>query len=312
MALRLGGRLRGVCSLPTLTPTHLESWVHANRRSFAPPIMNKLLHRSQLSIMLVGGPNERTDFHIEEGSELFYQLRGSMQLPIVHAGRREVVHIHEGQIFLLPSRIPHSPQRPEPGSLGLVVERQRGEDEAPDGLRWYVDFETCDEVLWERYFHCRDLGKDLAPVVEAFRQSEEYRTGRPTGAHVFDRPPLIQDTGTVVPGPFHLRDWLAKHRQVLVGASLNLFEGHPDREFKVRIEGGPSSNRMRSRRETWLYQLHGKVDVELHGRVTTVLEGACLIVPADMDCFIHRPEGSIGMTVRNDPGANRSTSPSSE
>ena len=39
------------------------------------------MHKGQLSIMFVGGPNTRTDFHVEEGSELFLQLKGDMELP---------------------------------------------------------------------------------------------------------------------------------------------------------------------------------------------------------------------------------------
>ena len=164
-------------SSQTTQPTHLTTWIRENEAAFAPPVMNKLMHRDQLSIMFVGGPNERTDFHLEEGSEFFYQLRGNMELPTVQAGKRVNVKIREGDVFLLPSRIPHSPQRPETGSIGLVVERQRYEDEPNDGLRFYVDFHKCDEVLWERYFQCYDLGKDLAPIVAAYRESEEYRTG---------------------------------------------------------------------------------------------------------------------------------------
>merc|ERR1740124_1106688 len=120
------------------------------------------MHRDQLSIMFVGGPNEREDFHLEEGSEFFYQLRGNMELPTVQAGQRTLVTIREGDVYLLPSRIPHSPQRPERGSIGLVIERQRYEHEPPDGLRFYTDFLACDAVLWERYFHCKDLGKASA------------------------------------------------------------------------------------------------------------------------------------------------------
>ena len=120
--------------------THIDSWIRENEASFAPPVMNKLLHRDQLSIMFVGGPNQREDFHLEEGSEFFYQLRGNMELPTVQAGQRTLVTIREGEVYLLPSRIPHSPQRPERGSIGLVVERQRYEDEPPDGLRFYTDF----------------------------------------------------------------------------------------------------------------------------------------------------------------------------
>ena len=125
-----------------LAVTHVDSWIREHAASFAPPVMNKLMHRDQLSIMFVGGPNEREDFHLEEGSEFFYQLRGSMQLPTVQAGQRVVVTIREGEVYLLPSRIPHSPQRPERGSIGLVIERQRYEHEPPDGLRYYTDFQS--------------------------------------------------------------------------------------------------------------------------------------------------------------------------
>lgn len=65
------------------------------------------------SIMFIGGPNQREDFHLDVGSEFFYQMRGNMSLPIIEKGKRKDVHIKEGHVFLLPPRIPHSPQRPE-------------------------------------------------------------------------------------------------------------------------------------------------------------------------------------------------------
>ena len=289
--------------------THVPTWLAENAASFAPPVMNKLLHHGELSVMFVGGPNERLDFHLEEGSEFFYQLRGDMELPIVHGGRRETVRIREGEVFLLPSRIPHSPQRPQKGSLGLVVERQRYDDEAHDGLRYYVDFDTCDEVLWEKYFRCHDLGKDLAPVVAAFRASEEGRTGRPTGANVYADPPLTQDTATVVPPPFSLARWLDDHRDALAsGASLDLFEGHPDGEFDVRVVGGgrDGASLRRVPRETWLYQLRGGARLAVDGAAAVELaDGACAIVPAGAEFRVERPAGTIGMEVCNDRYGNK-------
>jgi len=51
-------------------------------------------------------------------------MRGNMCLPIVLPGKKlHLVEIKEGEVFLLPSCVPHSPQRPEEGSLGLVCER---------------------------------------------------------------------------------------------------------------------------------------------------------------------------------------------
>ena len=47
-----------------------------------------------------------------------------MQLPTIQQGKRKVVDIKQGQVFLLPSRIPHSPQR-QVDTFGLVCERKR-------------------------------------------------------------------------------------------------------------------------------------------------------------------------------------------
>ena len=59
----------------------ISPW-HARMRAKIDDLHDKqLMHKGQLSIMFVGGPNTRTDFHVEEGSELFLQLKGDMELP---------------------------------------------------------------------------------------------------------------------------------------------------------------------------------------------------------------------------------------
>ena len=112
-------------------------------------------------------------------------MKGDMQLPTIQQGKRKVVDIKQGQVFLLPSRIPHSPQR-QVDTFGLVCERKRyppppflppnghplakpagvgsSAPEEVDGLRWYRDFTAPADVLWERFFHCGDLERDLVPV----------------------------------------------------------------------------------------------------------------------------------------------------
>ena len=296
----------------TLKPTHIATWARENAASFAPPVMNKLLHRDQLSIMFVGGPNQREDFHLEEGSEFFYQLKGDMELPTIQAGKRVNVVIRQGDVYLLPSRVPHSPQRPQAESLGLVIERQRYEDEPPDGLRYYTDFATCDKVLWERYFHCKDLGKDLAPVVAAFNASEEKRTRVPTAESVLAEPPLKQDTTTVVPPPFQLSDWLARNASVLDrGEALDLFDGHPDGEFSVKVVGGPSVHAPPPwQHETWLYQLTGDAIVSTFSKRTAdsvrLREGACVVLPAGCEYQVEQAAPcSRSLEVKNDPLGNK-------
>ena len=290
------------------TTVHIPTWLTENAASFSPPVMNKLLHRNQLSIMFVGGPNQREDFHMEEGSEFFYQLRGDMTLPPVQAGKRVDVNIREGDVYLLPSRIPHSPQRPQAGSLGLVIERQRYKEESPDGLRYYCDFATCDRVLWERYFHCNDLGKDLVPVVQAFNASVEKRTRIPTATSVPNDPPLEQDVDTIVPPPFQLNTWLeANSASLKEGNLLDLFPGHPDGEFKVRVAGGASEQREQWQHETWLYQLRGtaRVAVSSIDEAMTLNEGSCFVVPPDVAYKVQRSQGSLGLVVTNDPTGNK-------
>lgn len=141
-------------------------------------------------------------------------------------------------MFLLPSCVPHSPQRPEANSLGLVVERRRYEGEV-DGLRWFTDFESCDRVLYEKYFQCFDLGRDLVPVVKQYLASDEKKTMTPSPNSIVQTPPFRVDVTTELPAPFKLQDWLDKHAaQLEQGAVLNLFEDHPDKEILVRICGG--------------------------------------------------------------------------
>merc|ERR1712158_48485 len=113
-------------------------WVSDNEQFFLPPVCNKMMHNDQLKVFYVGGPNQRADFHLEEGEELFYMRKGAMTLPILTEGAIRTVHIKEGDVFLLPGRIPHSPNRGA-DTVGLVVERDRLQDET-DGLscRYFV------------------------------------------------------------------------------------------------------------------------------------------------------------------------------
>ena len=110
----------------------VKQWHKDNIDLFAPPICNKLMHKDQITVMFVGGPNSREDFHLDLGSEFFYQMEGTLSLPTIQQGKRVVVTVNAGEVFLLPSRVPHSPQR-SAGGFGLVIERERRPDEL-DGM----------------------------------------------------------------------------------------------------------------------------------------------------------------------------------
>uniref|UniRef100_A0A7S3V125 Uncharacterized protein n=1 Tax=Aplanochytrium stocchinoi TaxID=215587 RepID=A0A7S3V125_9STRA len=129
--------------------------------------------------------------------------------------------------------------RPQQGSLGLVVERERNKSENEvDGLRWYTDFNNCDQILWERYFYCGDLGRDLVPVVKAYKESEECRSRIP-GENLCKRPPFEQNTTDAVPEPFNLKEWIERNRKELSqGKTLRLFpESHPCPEMNILVQG---------------------------------------------------------------------------
>lgn len=155
-----------------LMPFKLMDWIDANRQYLKPPVCNKqVFEDSEFIVMVVGGPNTRRDFHDDEGAELFYQIEGDMLLKIVEDGKIVDVPIREGEIFLLPPRVPHSPQR-YANTIGLVVERKRRPDEK-DGFIWFCDH--CGHKLHEEYLHVTDIVADLPPVFERFYADENAR-----------------------------------------------------------------------------------------------------------------------------------------
>ena len=156
-----------------VSPYNLKAWVEENRHLLKPPVGNKIVWKdTEFLVMVVGGPNRRKDFHVEEGEEFFYQIEGDITLRVMEHGKARDIEIKEGEIFLLPPRIPHSPQRPE-NTVGMVVERQRKKGEL-DHLRWYC--EQCGEVLHDASFQLVDLGSQLKPIIEAFYADTAART----------------------------------------------------------------------------------------------------------------------------------------
>lgn len=162
-------------------PFNLMKWVNENRHLFQPPIGNKQVYfeNEDYIVMVVGGPNGRKDYHYEDGEELFYQLEGDITLKIINEdGTPEDISIKEGEMFLLPPRIPHSPQRPA-GTIGLVIERYRNEGEM-DKLMWFC--ENCNDKLHEDSFPMSDIVNQLPLVMNAFFASEDLRTCKSCGS----------------------------------------------------------------------------------------------------------------------------------
>jgi 3-hydroxyanthranilate 3,4-dioxygenase len=159
-------------------PFNLRLWIDQNRYLLKPPVGNKLLFQdSQFIVMAVGGPNSRKDFHHDPGEEFFYQLEGTMVLRVVRDGRPVDMPIHEGEVFLLPPEVPHSPQRPA-GSVGLVVERRRSPEEL-DGFSWYCD--NCGTQLYLERVPVGNIETELPAIFARFYSSLERRTCKACG-----------------------------------------------------------------------------------------------------------------------------------
>ncbi len=122
--------------------------------------------------MVVGGPNTRKDYHIDEGEEFFYQLEGRMVLRIIENKKHKDININEGEIFLLPPKVPHSPQRFE-NTVGLVIERKRRNGEL-DAFQWYCD--ECHTLLYEYFFPLTNIVTQLPPIFDGFWNDTDARS----------------------------------------------------------------------------------------------------------------------------------------
>ncbi len=159
--------------MAALPPINFKKWIDDHRDKLKPPVGNQVVYRdTELIIMVVGGPNIRKDYHYNEGEEFFYQLEGDMVLRLMENGKPKDMAINEGEIFLLPPKVLHSPQR-FANTIGLVVERSRKSHEL-DGFKWFCD--KCHTLLHEEFVPLTDIVKQLPPIFEAFWASEEHRT----------------------------------------------------------------------------------------------------------------------------------------
>ncbi|MGH0179972.1 UNVERIFIED_CONTAM: hypothetical protein FKN15_002988 [Acipenser sinensis] len=206
------------------------------------------------------------------------------------------------QMFLLPARIPHSPQR-QAGTVGLVIERQRLQSET-DGLRYYVDNSTA--VLFERWFYCENLGVQLAPIIS------EYYVDNST-AVLFERwfycenlgvqlAPIISDTHVMT--PFCFKEWIDKHRQELSRRPcLDMFG--VQFETETVLYGDGESEGCKPFADIWIWQLEGTSQVMLCEESVTLSAGDSYLIPGQNKYQWKRSEGCIALYVVQDPERKR-------
>lgn len=161
-----------------LAAFNFKKWIETHRHLLKPPVGNKCIwENSEFIVMVVGGPNARKDYHVDESEEFFYQLEGDIILKVIENGQFIEVPIREGEIFLLPARIPHSPQRPV-NTVGLVIERRRNPGEL-DGFQWYCP--NCRIKLHEEFIPLTNIVTQLPPLFEKFYKNDSFCTCKQCG-----------------------------------------------------------------------------------------------------------------------------------
>jgi 3-hydroxyanthranilate 3,4-dioxygenase len=175
--------------MPVTRPFNLHQWIDEHRHLLKPPVGNQSVYTDgkDFIVMVVGGPNSRKDFHYNQTEELFYQLEGDVVVRIQEDGKIVDIPIKQGEIFLLPACVPHSPQR-GPNTVGLVIEKVRKPDEQ-DAFMWFC--ENCHEKLYEEFVNVSDIVAQLPPLMERFYKDEEKRTCKKCN-HTMQPPVLKQ------------------------------------------------------------------------------------------------------------------------
>jgi 3-hydroxyanthranilate 3,4-dioxygenase len=159
---------------------NFRDWIAEHEHLLKPPVGNRrVFENADMTVQVVGGPNQRTDYHDDPVEEFFYQLKGDMVLKLVENGQFYDVPIREGDVFMLPAHVPHSPQRPQEGSVGLVVEAARQPDER-DAFEWYCF--NCGARVHRVEVKIKSLVADLPPLYEAFYADMKARTCGACGA----------------------------------------------------------------------------------------------------------------------------------
>ncbi|MBS0614427.1 MAG: 3-hydroxyanthranilate 3,4-dioxygenase [Proteobacteria bacterium] len=175
-------------------PLNFPDWLRRNEHLLQPPVGNQQVWKdADFIVTVVGGPNQRTDFHDDPFEEFFYQFKGNAAILIAAEGHFERVPLKEGDIFLLPAHARHSPQRPERDSRCFVIERSRP-PEIVDGFEWYCS--RCGALVYRAEVQLASIVNDLPRIFAEFYALPPDRR-------------RCAACGQVHPG----RDWQAWHRE---------------------------------------------------------------------------------------------------
>jgi 3-hydroxyanthranilate 3,4-dioxygenase len=163
-----------MASITSLKAFNLQGWINENRDKLKPPVGNaQVWEDGEFMVTVVGGPNQRRDYHDDPTEEFFYQLKGDIVLRIIEEPGKppKDIPIKEGEVFLLPKHVRHSPQR-QADTIGLVIEMPRPEG-ALDAFEWYCP--NCNNLVHRAEVKLKSIVRDLPPIFEKFYGSAEAR-----------------------------------------------------------------------------------------------------------------------------------------
>jgi 3-hydroxyanthranilic acid dioxygenase len=73
-------------SIKNLQAFNFQGWIEENKEKFKPPVGNaQVWEDGEMMVTVVGGPNQRRDYHDDPTEEFFYQLKGTIFLRLMRA-----------------------------------------------------------------------------------------------------------------------------------------------------------------------------------------------------------------------------------
>jgi len=275
-------------------------WIEEHKQFFIPPVCNKLMHTGgQIDVMFVGGPNSRKDYHIEGGEELFVQVKGDMVLKVLERGKHRDIVIKEGEIFLLPRAVPHSPQRLA-NTVGLVLERRRHDLEL-DGLRYFteVDGKLQTSTLYEVWFGWRN--QSMPELFEQYFNSEQFKSGKPIPGTIPDNPPIAIDTKIELQDPFNLREWLQNNHELIDQEGKVPVFDLVSHQLQVYVCGRGETTHVSHVADTWIWQMTGDSRINCQDKDYQLHTDDSALIPIGNRFTLHQENGSRTLVCYQDP-----------
>ena len=109
-------------SIKTLKAFNFQGWIEANRDKLKPPVGNaQVWDDGDIIVTVVGGPNQRVDYHDDPTEEFFYQLKGDIFIRVMEQPGKPPIEIpiKEGTIKALDLRTFHAERRVRQGLTSL-------------------------------------------------------------------------------------------------------------------------------------------------------------------------------------------------